>query len=195
MCAALLAWVMGWNWGGAALFVLTAFVAYFFRNPKRNVPEGDGLVVSPADGRVVEVRSPVEAPHTSHPSTKVGVFMSALDVHINRFPVNGTVKKIVYQAGKFLVASLNKASEHNERNALIIEDQKGREFVVVQVAGLIARRIVCYLRDGDQCRQGERFGLIRFGSRLDIYMPTNTSVEVKKGDRVRAGQSIIGRLS
>ena len=100
LCAALLAWVMGWNWGGAALFVLTAFVAYFFRNPKRNVPEGDGLVVSPADGRVVEVRSPVEAPHTSHPSTKVGVFMSALDVHINRFPVNGTVKKIVYQVDR-----------------------------------------------------------------------------------------------
>jgi phosphatidylserine decarboxylase len=194
LIAALLMWMTGWNSGGMALLLLASFVAYFFRNPKRTVPEGDGLVVAPADGRVVEIRSSVDAPHTGHPSTIVGIFMSVLDVHINRLPVSARVKKIVYHAGNFLVASLDKASEQNERNALILEDDQGREFVLVQVAGLIARRIVCYLRNGDQGRQGQRFGLIRFGSRVDIYMPLGTPIEVKKGDRVRAGESIIGRL-
>ena len=194
LIAALLAWMTGWNWGGAAFLVLAAFVTFFFRNPKRTVPLGDGLVVAPADGRVVEIRTQTPTPHTGRSSVKVGIFMSALNVHINRFPITGKVTKVIYQAGKFLVASLDKASEQNERNTLIIEDEEGREFVLVQVAGIVARRIVCYLRDGDGLRQGERFGLIRFGSRLDLYMPAGTSVEVKRGDRVRAGETVVGRL-
>ena len=174
--------------------VVAAFVTYFFRNPNRTVPQGDGLIVAPADGRVVEVRTETPTPHTGRSSVKVGIFMSALNVHINRFPITGTVAKLIYQAGKFLVATLDKASEQNERNTLIIEDEEGREFVLVQVAGIVARRIICYLREGDRIKQGERFGLICFGSRLDLYMPAGTSVEVKRGDRVRAGETIIGRL-
>ena len=192
--AALLAWMSGWIIGFALLIGLTVFIAFFFRNPNRNVPTEAGLVVAPADGRIVAVEEGVPAPHTEKKSTKVSIFMSVLNVHINRFPVAAKVKGITYHPGKFLVASVDKASDHNERNAIVLEDDHGREFTVVQIAGLVARRIICYLRKGDDCERGDRFGLIRFGSRVDIYMPPEASAKVSVGDRVRAGETIVGRF-
>lgn len=176
-----------------AFLSLSSFIAYFFRNPERHVPDMEGLIVAPADGRILSVGR-VMAPETGAESIRVCTFMSVLNVHVNRFPVKGVVQKAAYHAGQFLVASLDKASEKNERNTLVIEDECGREVVLVQIAGLIARRIVCYLRDGDMLGRGERFGLIRFGSRVDIYLPVGTGIDVKPGDRVRAGETVIGRF-
>ncbi len=192
--AALLAWMSGWIVGFVALLGLTAFIAFFFRNPKRDVPGEADLVVAPADGRIVVVEEGVIAPQTEKVSTKVSIFMSVLNVHINRFPVAGRVKNIVYHPGKFFVASVDKASEHNERNEIVLEDDRGREFTVVQIAGLVARRIVCYLRKSDNCERGDRFGLIRFGSRVDIYMPPDARINVAVGDRVRSGETVLGRF-
>jgi phosphatidylserine decarboxylase len=192
--AALLAWMSGWIVGFVALIGLTAFVAFFFRNPNRNIPTEPDVVVAPADGRIVAVDEGVEAPQTGNKSTKISIFMSVLNVHINRFPVDAKVKEIAYHPGKFLVASVDKASAHNERNAIVLEDKQGREFTMVQIAGLVARRIICYLRKGDNCERGDRFGLIRFGSRVDIYMPSEASANVRVGDRVRAGETILGRF-
>jgi phosphatidylserine decarboxylase len=172
---------------------VAAFVTYFFRNPERTVPKGEGLIISPADGRVLKVENDIVAPETGKKTTKVSIFMSVLNVHINRFPVSATVKKIRYFAGKFFVASLDKASEKNERNLLVLEDDEGREIVMVQIAGLIARRIICYFKEGASLERGDRFGLIRFGSRVDLYLSPETMVDVKKGDRVISGSTIIGR--
>lgn len=183
---------------GAGVWVMigiAGFVAYFFRNPERNAPSEDGVVVAPADGRILSVAHEVNAPHTGACSTRVSIFMSVLNVHINRFPVTAVVKKAVYSPGSFLVASLDKASERNERNSLVLEDEKGRVFVMVQIAGLIARRIVCYLKEGDFLPRGERFGLIRFGSRVDLYLPPEVRVKVRTGEKVRAGETVIGRFS
>lgn len=174
--------------------LLTAFVAFFFRNPERRIPDGEDVIVAPADGRVISVERDKIAPHTGKISTKVSIFMSVLDVHMNRLPVGAVVKRIVYHAGDFFVASIDKASEKNERNILVLEDKDGREMVLVQIAGLIARRIICYLREGDMLGRGDRFGLIRFGSRVDLYLPPGASVSLERGDRVRAGESVLGRF-
>lgn len=195
LLGAALLWLVGLAWGAALMFAVTAFIAFFFRNPKRSPPEGNDLIVAPADGRIVAVERGARAPHSGEESTKVSIFMSVLDVHINRFPTTARVKDTVYSAGRFLVASLDKASEHNERHALVLEDGAGREIVLVQIAGLVARRIVCYLKPGDTLGRGERFGLIRFGSRVDIYLPPGARVDVSKGARTRAGETVIGRLT
>lgn len=195
LAAALLMWLVGLGIGAWLMLAVAAFVGWFFRNPEREVPQGAGLVVAPADGRVLSVTPGAAAPHTGREATRVSIFMSILDVHINRFPVAGTVRRAVYSAGRFLVASLDKASEANERHGLVIEDDAGREFVMVQIAGLIARRIVCYVREGDAFARGDRFGLIRFGSRVDLYLPPSVSVAVQAGERVRAGSSVIGRCA
>jgi phosphatidylserine decarboxylase len=182
-----------WILAGIAAF-LCAFIVYFFRNPKRTPPPGDGLVIAPADGRVIRVIPGEPAPETGHPSIKVSIFMSVFNVHVNRFPFGARVTKSVYHPGSFFVASLDKACEKNERSVLVLADDQGREVVLVQIAGLIARRIVCYVREGDRRAAGELFGLIRFGSRVDLYLPPEAEVLVKVGDRVRAGETIIGRL-
>ncbi|MFH0798957.1 MAG: phosphatidylserine decarboxylase family protein [Pseudomonadota bacterium] len=181
----------------AWIFMLgvAGFVAFFFRNPERVPPDEAGLVIAPADGRILSVTEGVVAPCTGRESTKVSIFMSVLNVHINRFPVAAKVKRVAYSAGRFLVASLDKASEANERNALVLEDESGRELVMVQIAGLVARRIVCYVREGDFRARGERFGLIRFGSRVDIYLPPGAKIGVRPGDRVKSGESVIGRFA
>jgi len=186
--------VIGSVIGSIVFFCVTAFVAFFFRNPERHVPEGGDLIVAPADGRIISVERGARAPHTDSESTKVSIFMSVLNVHINRFPITAVLKSVVYIAGQFFVASLDKASDKNERNIFVLEDEKGREIVMVQIAGLVARRIVCYLMEGDMLGRGERFGLIRFGSRVDLYLPLDATLEVKEGDRVRAGESIVGRF-
>lgn len=189
----LILWITGLEWGALASLGAAGFVAFFFRNPEREVPDGGGLIVAPADGRVLEVtRAP--CPCTGREATKVSIFMSVFNVHINRFPVSGTVVDASYRPGKFMVASLDKASEKNERNCLVLADEEGRRLTLVQIAGLIARRIVCYAREGDSLKRGERFGLIRFGSRVDLYLPTEAIIAVKARDRVAAGETIIGRF-
>jgi phosphatidylserine decarboxylase len=175
-------------WVGAGLFV-----AFFFRNPKRVAPSNEDLIISPADGRIVAVQPLADAPYVGGPAIKVSIFMSVLNVHMNRMPVGGTVREVVYKPGKFLVASLDKASEHNEQNILVLERPCGRKLAMVQIAGLVARRIICYVKPGDTLIAGTRLGLIRFGSRVDLYLPTPNTIDVKLGDRVKAGTTIIGR--
>jgi phosphatidylserine decarboxylase len=182
-------------WVTAILAALLVFVTAFFRNPQRKIPGDPKAVVSPADGRVIEIKEMDEPDFLKARCIRICVFMNVFNVHVNRNPVGGTVKAIRYFPGKFLVASLDKASELNERNAVLIEGEGGVKVLVVQIAGLVARRIVSYLSTGDSVRKGDRFGLIRFGSRLDLYLPLKTAVKVKVGDKVKAGETIMGVLS
>jgi phosphatidylserine decarboxylase len=173
--------------------VVTLWVAYFFRDPPRVTPIADGLVIAPADGRVSQVVNaapPVELGLGARTLPRVSIFMSVLDCHVNRSPVSGRIERIVYRAGKFLSADLDKASEDNERNALVIACTGGR-VAVVQIAGLIARRIVCTAREGGTIVAGERFGMIRFGSRLDVYLPESARPLVAEGQTAIAGETIL----
>jgi phosphatidylserine decarboxylase len=175
-------------WIAAALFALLAgFMAFFFRDPYRNVPNQPGIVVSAADGRVTRVEE-------TDDGKIVSVFLSPLDVHINRSPVEGTIKRVEYVEGKKRPATSNEASFDNERNSLTIENE-AITVVCTQIAGILARRIVCWNREGDVLRRGEKFGLIKFGSRTDLLMPGSVEILVKVGDRVRGGESMIARYS
>lgn len=172
-----------------ALLAVAAAVAGFFRDPARVAPGGEGLVVSPADGKVVEVDD------GAHPGgRRVSIFLSPLDVHINRAPLDARVADIRYQPGRFLAAYKGKASEENERNAVELTDASGRTVRVVQIAGFLARRIVCYVNPGDSLRKGQRFGMIMFGSRVDLHLPGDAEIEVAPGQRVRGGETIVARL-
>ena len=187
--------LLHWLWsplGWLGLFA-TLWCAYFFRDPKRMTPIRDGLVVSPADGIVSSVghfSPPAELGLGSTPLLRVSVFMSVFDCHVNRAPVPGTITKIAYKPGLFLNADLDKASEDNERNGLIIDGPMGR-FAIVQIAGLIARRILCFSREQEQIKTGERFGLIRFGSRVDVYMPEGARILVTIGSKAVAGETVL----
>ncbi|MCZ0963382.1 phosphatidylserine decarboxylase [Paracoccus benzoatiresistens] len=176
---------------------LTVWCYYFFRDPRRAVPQGDGLVVSPADG-VVSLIGPAVPPAELGMEpvalTRVSVFMSVFNCHVNRAPVAGRVLSVAYRPGKFFNASLDKASEHNERNGLCLELADGRRLAVVQIAGLVARRILCWTKEGDGLRTGERFGLIRFGSRLDVYLPAGVDPLVAVGQTMVAGETVIAEL-
>jgi len=191
---ALLSLAFGWGWLalGFALFALV-FLG-FFRDPERMPPPGEGLILSPADGRVVGLRQGGKEELFQGAGARVSIFLSPLDVHVNRAPVRGRVEGIQYQKGRFLAAYKEEASENNEKNALSIVDAKGRRLGVVQIAGVLARRIVCYVKKGDVLEPGQRFGLIMFGSRVDLFLPGETRVDVVEGQRVRAGETIIGRL-
>jgi phosphatidylserine decarboxylase len=180
-----------------ALFFLavTFFVFFFFRDPERVIPEDEKAVVSPADGKVVEVNVVQEGDFAAERMLKISIFMSIFNVHVNRIPDNGRVTDVSYYPGKFLSANLDKASRDNERNAVSLEIGRGRKLIVVQVAGLIARRIICKIRKGDRLSRGERFGMICFGSRLDVYLPPDTAPAVSVGDKVLAGTSVLGCLS
>lgn len=180
-----------------ALFfgAVTCFIVFFFRDPDRVIPTEDGAVVSPADGKVVEVRVVSESDVAREKMLKVSVFMSVFNVHVNRIPTDGTVVDISYYPGRFFSANLDKASKDNERNAVSLDIENGRRLVVVQVAGLIARRIVCRIHKGDHLRRGQRFGIICFGSRLDVYLPSDTKPAVSVGDKVLAGTSVLGHLT
>lgn len=173
----------------------TFFLAAFFRDPDRTVPTAANLVVSPADGRVVTAETVTETDYLDGPRLKISVFMNVFNVHVNRIPYEGTVRRVAYHPGKFLAAHLDKASRENEHNAVFVETPDGRMVCTVQIAGLVARRILCGVREGDSVSRGRRFGMICLGSRLDIYLPPDTSPSVKVGDRVRAGTSVIGTLS
>jgi len=177
----------------AALGLLfTLFSLWFFRNPDRTPPSGPGDIVSPADGRIVYAGECPPGRYTTEAGKKVSVFMSPLDVHVNRAPVTGRVASVRYHKGAFHVASVDKASLMNEQNGVAITTPGGRTVTYVQIAGMIARRIVCDLKEGDAVRQGQRVGMIRFGSRVDLYLPAEVRLSVVPGDRVRAGESVIG---
>ncbi len=181
-------------WWTLVLGGLTSFVMYFFRNPDRSIPREEGAVVSPADGRIVQKKTVTEDRYLGGEAIKVSVFMNVFDVHVNRAPCSGKVTEVSYHPGKFINASFDKASELNERNAVVMETDGGTKILFVQIAGLVARRIVCYVGKGDTLERGERFGLIRFGSRVDIYLPAGSDIRVKIGDRVTAGETILGYI-
>ena len=185
--------VLGWIGVG-----LTIWCYYFFRDPVRVTPARDGLIVSPADGIVSLIEKavpPAELGMSDMPLTRVSVFMSVFNCHVNRAPVAGRVAAIAYRPGKFFNASLDKASADNERNSLCIEMSDGRQIAVVQIAGLVARRIVCFTKRGDTLRTGERFGLIRFGSRLDVYLPDGVKPMVNLGQTMVAGETVVADLT
>ena len=174
---------------------VTIFICYFFRDPDRVTPNKNGAVVSPADGRVVEACIKGSNPYFEGRCLKISIFMSVFNVHVNRIPHEGKVEKINYYPGKFISANLNKASTDNERNAVFIKTDQGKKYCVVQIAGLIARRIICKINEGDRMARGKRFGMICFGSRLDVYLPDDTKLNVHIKDRVKAGTSILGYLT
>jgi phosphatidylserine decarboxylase len=185
---------LGWIAAGIAAAVVTLFVAWFFRDPDRQAPDGDHLLVSPADGRVIRVDRGVYKDYLPEECRKVSIFMNVFNVHVNRIPLDGVVEKVVYTPGRFMNASFDKASEFNERNALTLRTPGGLRFVVVQIAGLIARRIVNGAETGSRVHRGERYGMIQFGSRLDLYLPVNCTIRVKPGNRTRAGETVIAEM-
>ena len=174
--------------------ILTLFIVSFFRNPKRSIPSKPGLIVSPADGKICLITEAHEKKFLKEPRRRVSIFMSPFNCHINRAPISGKVLDTSYSAGKFHVASVDKASDFNEQSALLLEDEQKNKFVVVQIAGWLCRRIVRYVKVGDCLLRGERFGLIQFGSRVDLYLPPKASLQVHVGQSVRAGETVIGRL-
>jgi len=179
-------------------FLLTLFTLWFFRDPSRNTPVDSNLIISSADGKVClidEAYPPKEVSMKQEKMKRVCVFMNIFNVHVNRSPVAGVIKDIVYKEGQFLNASLDKASEKNERSSLIINSEHGADIVVVQIAGLIARRILGFVSKHQNLNQGERFGLIRFGSRVDIYMPLDSTVKCSVGDKVVAGESVLASFN
>ena len=185
--------ILGWIGVG-----LTIWCYYFFRDPERFPPKRNNVLVSPADGIVSLIEPaipPVELGMAETPLTRVSVFMNVFNCHVNRTPVSGKVKAIAYRPGKFFNASLDKASVDNERNSLCVVMEDGREIAVVQIAGLVARRIVCFVKEGTELEMGERFGLIRFGSRLDVYLPPGIEPLVEIGQTMVAGETVIAELN
>jgi phosphatidylserine decarboxylase len=174
--------------------LMTTCICGFFRDPDRIIPDEEGLVVSPADGKVILTETVDNSPFFSGQTMKISIFMSVFNVHINRAPYDGRVKDIKYSPGKFFSANLDKASLQNEHNAVFVEMENRKQLCVVQIAGLIARRIVCKIQPGDHLLRGQRFGLICFGSRLDVYLPTDIKLKVAVGDKVKAGTSVLGQF-
>ncbi len=187
-------YLLGLDLLGVLGLILTVWCAYFFRDPERVTPIKDGLVISPADGviqSVCEAVPPQELEMGDGIRTRVSIFMNVFDVHVNRIPIDGTLIKQVYTPGKFLNASLEKASVDNERHALLLKSKSGRDYAFVQIAGLVARRILCWAEDNTDYKAGTRFGLIRFGSRVDVYLPEGVHSMVCVGQRAVAGETII----
>lgn len=190
------AWVLGscvLSIPAVVSFILALFVLYFFRNPERSPPADSAAVVSPADGTVVVVEQVHETP-LGVPALKISIFMSVFNVHVNRVPSDGTVVDQFYHRGKFFDARDGRASCENERNGILLELAGGRRIAFVQIAGLIARRIVSYARMGDRLKRGERYGMILFGSRLDVYLPNDVEPLVKLGDVTVAGETVLGKI-
>jgi phosphatidylserine decarboxylase len=190
--AAAVAWLAGAVWS-IPLWLVAAFVVQFFRDPPRQVRAGPGAILSPADGRIVRIEA-VRDPNTDNDALLISVFMNVFNVHSNRVPVDGVIERIQYRPGAFLQADLDKASERNEANAIVLRTAGGERISVVQVAGLIARRILCYVQAGDRVARGERFGFIRFGSRVDVYLPRFVRPMVAVGDSVYAGTSVLAEF-
>jgi len=187
-------WILGisaWAW---FFSLLTVFVISFFRDPERTIPAGDKAILSPADGKIIRIESCTEERFLKGPALKVSIFMSVFDVHVNRIPLSGRIVEVAYRPGKFVSANLDKASAANEQNALLLEAAGGTKLLFVQIAGLIARRIVCWVRKGDPVERGRRFGMIRFGSRMDVYLPPNIQIQARLGQKAYGGQTILGYL-
>jgi phosphatidylserine decarboxylase len=183
----------GWPWLTVLGVLSGGFFAYFFRDPERDIPSEPGLIVSPADGVVVRVDEVAENEFLKTPARYVAIFMNVFDVHVNRSPVAAVVREMRHRPGEYKAASREDAPSRNEQQALLLENEAGRRVLVVQIAGLLARRIIPFVKPGHNLARGERLGLICFGSRVDLYLPGDSQVEVKTGDRVKAGSSIIGR--
>ena len=181
------------GWWSVPLWVVTVFVLQFFRDPARAVPADPDAVLAPADGRVVVVGR-ARDPWLERDALKISIFMNVFNVHSNRSPVDAEVLRVWYHAGAFLNAAIDKASLENERNALHLRTPEGRDITCVQVAGLVARRILCYVKPGDRLARGQRYGFIRFGSRVDLYLPADAVSRVSVGDRVQASASIVAHL-
>jgi phosphatidylserine decarboxylase len=197
---ALASLILFWLWAplGWLATLATIWCAYFFRDPQRVTPVRDGIVVAPADGRVSQVANVAPPPELNlgtQPLRRVSIFMSVFDCHINRSPIAGRIERVVYRAGKFLSADLDKASEDNERNALVIVTDTGARIAVVQIAGLVARRIVSFTREGETVGAGQRIGMIRFGSRVDVYLPEGTQLLVAPGQTAIAGETVLADLN
>lgn len=183
---------MGWT---LLIFLgsfLTLFIAFFFRNPKRKIPSDQNIILSPADGKIVYLGECEEDRFLKEKTLKVSIFMSLFDVHINRAPVSGKVLERIYRPGQFLMANSEKSSRLNEQNAFVLETENRLKILLVQIAGFVARRIVCYAKAGDTLSMGEIFGMIRFGSRIDLYLPKKVKPAVSMGQHVKGGESIIG---
>jgi len=194
LAVAVIVWaVAGFAWS-VPLWLVAVFVIQFFRDPPRAVPTQPNAVLSPADGRIVKVEK-VHDPMTERDALLISVFMNVFNVHSNRAPVDGTVERIQYSAGKFVNADLDKASSENERNAMVLRLADGERIAVVQVAGLIARRILCYAKVGQRLGRGERYGFIRFGSRVDVYLPLTARPKVAVGDVVHATTTVLAELA
>ncbi len=196
---ALASLILFWLWTplGWLATAATVWCAYFFRDPPRVTPVRDGLVIAPADGRISQIVNavpPAELGLGERPLPRISIFMSVFDCHVNRSPVAGRIERIVYRAGKFFSADLDKASEDNERNALLIATASGQRIVVVQIAGLVARRIVPFAREGDTIVAGQRIGMIRFGSRVDVYLPEGTRALASEGQTAIAGETVLADL-
>lgn len=190
----LLAGLLGWPVIALVGGVATLFSAWFFRNPARVIPQDPNLVVAPGDGKVIAVEEEFEPRYLKERSLRVTIFLNVFDVHINRMPCDGLVEDVQYQPGLFLVASKPEATLRNEQNAVMIKTHTDLKVLCVQVAGLIARRIVCWTSPRDRAIRGERYGLIRFGSRMDTFLPMGTRLRVAVGDRVKGGETILGEL-
>jgi len=192
---ALLAALLNWVIVSVFFWAAGVFILYFFRDPERVVPDDPRAVVSPADGKVILIEKVADERFLHGQILKISIFMNIFNVHVTRIPYDGVVKEIRYQSGQFLAADQERASFENENNAVFLEVEDDRRMVVVQVAGVLARRIVCWAENGDKVRKGMRFGMIRFGSRLDIYLPLSTQIEVEIDQRVVAGQTVLGYLT
>lgn len=197
---AVLVWsALKWDsWGllsGGALFaLLTLFMIFFFRDPQRHIAAEPSLLVSPADGKVLSIQTIENHPYVGGQALKISIFLSMLDVHINRIPATGRVDYVRYNPGKFFPAFRDKASEQNEQTEIGMTTAGGHKIVVKQIAGIIARRIVCKLHEGDFVSAGDRFGMIRFGSRAELFVPTDSELRIEPGDHVKGGQTVIGYL-
>jgi len=178
-----------------AALVITFCICFFFRDPDRAIPNSDGAVTAPADGKIIVAEQVEGSPYFQGKSLKVSIFMTVFNVHVNRISHEGKVTKTSYHPGKFFSANLDKASLKNEHNAVFIRTDSGKEICIVQIAGLIARRIICNVQEEDRVRRGQRFGLICFGSRLDVYLPVDCNLKVSVGEKVKAGTSILGFLT
>jgi phosphatidylserine decarboxylase len=186
--------LFGIVWAASIFFIVTCFVAWFFRNPEREFADVAKAVISPADGEIIKIENVVENDFLEGPAQKISVFMNVFNVHVNRIPYTGTVGTIEYNKGNFFSANLDKASELNERNSVLIKTDDGGKILTVQIAGLIARRIECWVKEGMHVRKGERFGLIRFGSRIEVFLPPDAIISIRVGDKVKAGETLIGWL-
>ena len=183
--------LLGWTFITGLTLILVLLVLNFFRDPERAIPNVANAVLAPADGQIVFTGRALEDRYINREALKISIFMSIFNVHVNRIPFSGQVENVHYEKGTFFAANLDKASRNNEHNAVVLRIHGGEKIVFVQIAGLVARRIDCWLKPGDRVHRGERFGMFRFGSRLDIFVPTDSRLATNKGQRVKAGESIL----